>query len=80
MSRAIELLDDIDVLLIIGTSLGVYPAAGLVHYAPPRSKVYYIDPRPDYANARSLRNNVVVVAEKATSGVSRIVEELVVGD
>jgi NAD-dependent deacetylase len=35
-----------DVFVIIGTSLNVYPAAGLIQYAPPQCPVYLIDPEP----------------------------------
>ena len=33
-------------MLIIGTSLAVYPAAGLIHYAKPGTKIFLIDPKP----------------------------------
>lgn len=43
---AIELVEEADVLVIIGTSMAVYPAAGLVNYRRRGIPVYYIDPNP----------------------------------
>ncbi len=44
ISEAVEWVSKADILLVIGTSLNVYPAAGLLHYAPRRSEKYLIDP------------------------------------
>lgn len=41
-----------DILIVIGTSLNVYPAAGLLHYACPSAPIYLIDPNPISAGAR----------------------------
>jgi len=41
-----------DILIVIGTSLNVYPAAGLLHYARPDAPIYLIDPNPISAGAR----------------------------
>ena len=39
-----------DIFIIIGTSLNVYPAAGLIHYVRPEVPVYLIDPKPVMAS------------------------------
>jgi NAD-dependent deacetylase len=39
-------VQEADILIIIGTSLVVYPAAGLLHYAKPNATIYLIDPNP----------------------------------
>ena len=44
IEQAVETLLDADVLIIVGTSLEVYPAAGLMHYAPSNCPIYLIDP------------------------------------
>lgn len=44
MERAIELVSQADIVLIVGTSLQVYPAAGLYRYARPEAPIYIIDP------------------------------------
>ena len=41
-----------DILIVIGTSLAVYPAAGLLHYARPSVPIYLIDPNPISAGER----------------------------
>ena len=43
---AAELSSKADIYLIIGTSLNVYPAAGLIHYVPEGCPIYLIDPKP----------------------------------
>ena len=43
---AVEEVQQADILVIIGTSLAVYPAAGLVHYVKPGTPIYLIDPSP----------------------------------
>lgn len=44
IGRAMELVEKSDILLIVGTSLSVYPAAGLYRYAPEEALIYIIDP------------------------------------
>jgi NAD-dependent deacetylase len=44
IEQAVDILLDADVLIIVGTSLEVYPAAGLMHYAPSDCPIYLIDP------------------------------------
>lgn len=46
ITLAVEEVQQADILIIIGTSLAVYPAAGLVHYVKPGTPVYLIDPSP----------------------------------
>ncbi|MCA0175406.1 MAG: NAD-dependent deacylase [Proteobacteria bacterium] len=71
MDEAEALVAHADVVLVIGTSLQVYPAAGLVHSAPAHAQVYLIDPHP----VRGL-HGVHVVAERAAVGVPRVVAAL----
>jgi NAD-dependent deacetylase len=62
---AIPLVEKADFVVVIGTSLAVYPAAGLVHYAKPGAPVFVVDPnRPEVA-----LKNVVYIDEKAGAGV-----------
>lgn len=49
---AAEEVQEADILIIIGTSLNVYPAAGLIHYARPSVPIYLIDPNPISAGSR----------------------------
>ncbi|WP_279159217.1 SIR2 family NAD-dependent protein deacylase [Muribaculum intestinale] len=64
---AIQLVSEADVFVVIGTSLNVYPAAGLLHYVRPGTPVYYIDPHP-----ASVPAVVTVLPLPATQGVARL--------
>ncbi len=58
-----------DILVVIGTSLNVYPAAGLLSYARSDTKIYLIDPRPN--NVPSYMN-IHIIAKKATEGMREL--------
>lgn len=68
---AVELMEQADVVVIIGTSMAVYPAAGLVHYARRGVPVYYIDPNPAV-----VPDGVTVIRSTATEGMRRLTEIL----
>lgn len=68
---AIQLVSEADVFVVIGTSLNVYPAAGLLHYVRPGTPVYYIDPHP-----ASVPAGVTVLPLPATQGVARLASML----
>ena len=63
-------------VIIIGTSMQVYPAAGLVGYAPYRAPIYYVDPKPSINAELSMRKNLNVIAEMASTGVRIVVDQL----
>ena len=65
-----------DVLLIVGTSMQVYPAAGLVQYAPPYCPIYYIDPKPHISHELSLTDRLTIVEERATTGLPKVLDRL----
>lgn len=62
---AMELASEADIFVVIGTSLVVYPAAGLLQCVRPGTPIYYIDPRP--ASVAGIPD-VTVIAEPATKG------------
>lgn len=72
MDRAIDICESADLLLIIGTSMQVYPAAGLMHYVPFQTPTYFIDPKPSVDNNPSL----TVIAETATIGMKTFIKLL----
>jgi NAD-dependent deacetylase len=72
IETAIEICATADILLIIGTSMQVYPAAGLLHYAPPDVPVYFIDPKP----AISSNKQLTVIAKTATEGIKDLLKIL----
>ncbi|MBR6640092.1 MAG: NAD-dependent deacylase, partial [Muribaculaceae bacterium] len=65
---AIELVKEADIFVVIGTSLNVYPAAGLLYYVRPDAEVYYIDPKP--APTPNVKVNVLPM--KASEGVAEL--------
>jgi len=75
IEEAAALVATADALLVVGTSLQVYPAAGLLHYAPAGCPVYVIDP---HQPAVSGRRGVRYVAEPASIGVPQVLKELAV--
>ncbi|MCO5231094.1 MAG: NAD-dependent deacylase [Chitinophagales bacterium] len=74
IEEAIEVVKRADILIVIGTSLQVYPAAGLSRYASFEIPKYLIDP-----NADNMTNtfSFETIAEKATIGVQNIVNQLI---
>jgi NAD-dependent deacetylase len=73
IETAIEISSKADILIVIGTSLNVYPAAGLVYYIKNGTPVYLIDP---HAEMLSGVKNLTVFREPAGSGVPRLVNQL----
>ena len=67
LEEAIEITQIADILVVIGTSLQVYPAAGLIEFANPEIPVFYIDPKP--AKIPNLRNPLEIIPMNATQGV-----------
>lgn len=72
IEKAMEICETADILLIIGTSMQVYPAAGLMHYVPQGTPTYFIDPKP----AMESKGNLNVIAETATVGMKIALEEI----
>ena len=71
---AAKIASTADIMLVVGTSLAVYPAASLVHYLRPEVPIYLVDPgTPDL---RLIRNPLTHIREKASTGVATVVAEL----
>lgn len=68
-----EIISQAETVIIIGTSLQVYPAAGVIRYAPEGSVKYYIDPNPD---VNIFMNNINVINSKAGIAVPMLVEKM----
>ena len=76
LEAAVDEIYDADHILIIGTSMQVYPAAGLVGYAPRNANIYYIDPKPSINYELQQRSKLEVIPEAATTGVRKVVDRL----
>lgn len=66
LEQALEMIQNADFLAVIGTSLQVYPAAGLIEYTQPNIPIYYIDPNP--ARIQNVKNNIEIIPLKASEG------------
>lgn len=73
MDEAIRLTKQADIFVVIGSSLVVYPAAGLVSYAPQKAPIYVIDPQPVEI---PVTRNIQIIQEKASRGVEILTEKL----
>ena len=69
MEHAVKLVLQADVFLIVGTSLVVYPAAGLVNYASPGLPKFIVDKRIPYTTGIQ---NVTVIEKPATEGMKEL--------
>ncbi|MEM9885265.1 MAG: NAD-dependent deacylase [Bacteroidota bacterium] len=74
---AAALVAQADIIIIVGTSMQVYPAASLTDYAKEGTPIYYIDPRPSINYELSRSNQLEVIEAKATKGVRGLVDRLV---
>jgi NAD-dependent deacetylase len=72
MDVAVPYLKSADYVLIVGTSMQVYPAAGLMDFAPYKTPIWYIDKNP-----AKVSSAIRIVAEAATTGIPKVVEELI---
>lgn len=76
LDKSIPIIENADALMIIGTSMQVYPAAGLVAFAPDNVPVFYIDPNPNINYELRQAARLIVFAESATIGTPKACEEL----
>tara|TARA_R110002049_G_scaffold239178_2_gene412209 strand:- start:408 stop:1079 length:672 start_codon:yes stop_codon:yes gene_type:complete len=72
IDKAVEVCATADKLLIIGTSLQVYPAASLMHYVPENTPTFFIDPDPSISSTK----NLTVITETATKGIDTFISVL----
>lgn len=73
MEMAVEITEQANIFIVVGTSLAVYPAAGLVYDVQPGVPIYVIDPHTPEMRSRK---NVTFIPEPATTGLPRLVEQL----
>ena len=66
---AIDIVREADIFVVIGTSLVVYPAAGLIQFVRPGTPIYYIDPNPAPTPGMP---DVTVIQMPATQGVAEL--------
>ena len=72
IETAVKICYAADILIIIGTSMQVYPAASLINYVQPDTTIFYIDPKPAIDND----GKVNVIAKSATEGMKELLDVL----
>ena len=75
IENAIKIVEKADILVVIGTSMQVYPAAGLVNYIQPNTPIYFIDPKPSL-NKNDF-NNLTIIEDVASSGTQKLIDLLI---
>lgn len=73
MDEAVKITSTADIFVVIGSSLNVYPAAGIIEYAPYKASLWLIDPKE--VNAPVSRK-IGIIMEPATKGVEILTERL----
>lgn len=71
MEEAIRLVEQADIFIVVGTSLQVYPAAGLVHYTPQNAPIYVIDPKKPKMEGSA---RVHFIEMNATTGMEEVLK------
>ncbi|RXR23362.1 SIR2 family NAD-dependent protein deacylase [Flavobacterium stagni] len=74
LEEAVVRVQEADAVVVIGTSMQVYPAAGLIHFARPGVPLFYIDPKP--ATLYDIANPLEIIPESASIGVPLLWEKL----
>ena len=72
LEQAAMLAEKADIFMVVGTSLQVYPAAGLMQYAPKSIPYYYVDPNPRINWELQSKSNLHVIEEPASTGVAKV--------
>ncbi len=71
--QAVELVQDAEIFIVIGSTLSVYPVAGLIHHIPQSCQAYYIDPQADYARVPA---QYQLINSSATQGMQQLKQQL----
>lgn len=74
LDKAIEITSKADILIIIGTSMQVYPAASLVNFIKPNTPIYFIDPKPSIT--KNDFNNLKIISDFASEGTDKLISIL----
>ncbi len=74
LEKAAEITLQADILVIVGTSMQVYPAASLINYTKPNIPIYFIDPKPSISENQY--HNLTVIKDVASSGTEKLIKLL----
>jgi len=73
MDKAVRLTSGADIFVVVGSSLNVYPAAGLIGFAPDKAPLYLIDPNDVYV---PINRKVDIIKKRASEGIAILTEKL----
>ncbi|TCI84645.1 SIR2 family NAD-dependent protein deacylase [Tenacibaculum sp. M341] len=74
LEKAVEVTEQADIVIIIGTSMQVYPAASLINFAKEGIPIYFIDPKPSIN--KNAFNNLHIIKDVATLGTDKLLKVL----
>ncbi len=72
--EAVKIIQDADIFIVIGSSLSVYPVAGLIHHIPAHCEAYYIDPKADHSR---VPKQYQCMKTTASEGMHKLFEQLI---
>jgi NAD-dependent deacetylase len=75
LDNAIERVKQADILVIIGTSMQVFPAASLVNFIKRNTPVYFIDPNPSIE--KNQYQNITIIKSGAENGTEELIKMLI---
>ena len=75
ISLAAEEASKADIFVVIGTSFNVYPAAGLIYYAPAEAPIYIIDPKEVKVESKPQMHFLRTVASKGMEELTQILQK-----
>ena len=75
LEKAASITQTANILIIIGTSMQVYPAASLIHYAPRNTPIFFIDPKPNISQTDF--KELTIIQASAAKGVPVLVSDLI---
>lgn len=75
LDKAIKIVEEADILVIIGTSMKVYPAASLINFIKFKTPIYYIDPKPTIS--KNNYKNLTLIKNGAVKGTKELLKKLV---
>ena len=75
LDKAIKIIEEADILIIIGTSMKVYPAASLINFIKFKTPIYYIDPKPTIS--KNNYKNLTLIKNGAVNGTKDLLKKLV---
>ncbi|MFA5850784.1 MAG: NAD-dependent deacylase [Bacteroidales bacterium] len=72
IEKAVEIISTAEIVIVVGTSLAVYPASSLIYNAPPGAEIYVVDPSVVEVNSR----RVNYIRERSVTGLPKLVRQL----